>query len=211
MKDSFITYMYNNIVLVLFFMWLIISAIFEYENLVFFIGFFILFMSALMYGFFLNLYIKKKYGKINYYDDSPQPLSSMIKILLSKNYKVTDVKKIDFMTYDLKEAYDYMKSATTKMIDSNKNIELNIIGYGKKEECKNNNISLSCFPISKKITEHKNLIYMNDEKVFLWYEPNHKTEKGKHYFQHGGYFIEPSEKALNSIEKEISIFKKELD
>jgi len=118
------------------------------------------------------------------------------------------IKKIDFISYDLNQSCSYIKPMLKKIVLLNSKISINIIGYGDSDSCRRmNEKNLTYFPIKTKLDEHKNLIYMNDGKVFLWYEPSHKIENGIHHFKGGGYFLNPKAEVLQEIEKYIKELK----
>lgn len=211
MKIDLKKYMYGNEALILFLVWFTISNVFNFTNLVFFTGIFVLLIGIFVFRYLKTSNMKKKYSSdLSYYYFSPQPITSMVDALYVENYKAKDIKKIDFIAYDLAESCNYGQKKISKIIASNKNVEINIIGHGDKEHCINSEShanNLSYFPINEKKTEHKNLIYMNDGRTFLWYEPYHKIENGEHFFKKGGYFLEPSKKVLESIEEDINNLK----
>lgn len=206
-------YVYNNEVLILFLLWFAISNIFNFTNLIFFMGIFFLLAVVFIIRYYQNNGMKKKFiSNISYYYMFPRPITSMMDALSLEGYTVQDIKKIDFMAYSLSETCNYGYKKISKIVESNQNIKINIIGYGKNNDCPSekkyiNNIEY--FPTNNKRTEHKNLIYMNDNKTFLWYEPYHKIENEKHDFKRkGGYFLKPNQKVLETIEEDIASLKK---
>lgn len=213
-KNSIILYVRNNLVLVVSFVWLMISGLFSFTDLSFFIGVFVLTIFFSIYFYSLTSRVSKKYAlngsSIDRYS-CPAPLTSIFNSLKMRDYTVMDINKIDFMAHNLTQSCKYGERAITKMIQSNSNIQLNIVGHGTSMECKEKNKehinNVFYFATKKENTEHKNLIYMNDGKTFLWYEPYHTIENGQHNFKEGGYFVEPSEKTIDSITKEFSKLK----
>jgi hypothetical protein len=120
---------------------------------------------------------------------------SMIKAISSKGYKANNIEKIGFISYDLAQSCKYIKPMLNSIINVNKSIQINMIGYGDKESCKNlNKPNPYYFSIREKIKEHKNIAYTNDGKFFLPYDPSYKIENNMHYFKDKSYFIEPIKK-----------------
>jgi len=206
-------YKNSNIIWFSFLSWMIISGILNINNYVYFMGNIVLLSLFIVLMIILKITkmnISQEYGKILYSYNNPTPISSMVDALSLKGYKSSNVKQIDFMSYDLKESCQYMKTFIPIIINDNDDISINIIGYGSKEDCQSlSNKNLSYFPTNDRIEKHKNLIYMKNGETFLWYEPSHKIENGKHYFKNGGYFIEPKEEVLKSIKKEITSLKEQ--
>lgn len=202
---------YNDVIFYSFLVWILLSGGLQVDNSIFLIGNFVLF-SLFVFGIVYKQYyvvkISKQYGKVLASYTDPKPFTSMINAISKAGYSAKDIKKIDFISYDLEQSCDYIKPILSKIVKVNSKININIIGYGDKDSCQSiNSDSLIYFPIKKKLEEHKNLVYMNDNRVFLWYEPSHKIVDGSHYFKGGGYFLDPTKSVLEDIENYIQELK----
>jgi len=201
----------NDVVFYSFLIWILISGGLKVDNFIFWIGNFTLlslFFIGLLYSKYLSYLISKQYGKVlsNYND--PKPFTSMINAISKAGYKANDIKEIDFISYDLNQSCNYIKPIAKRLVSTNDTIKINIIGYGDKASCQDiSNDNLNYFPLDIRLSEHKNLVYMDDGTTFLWYEPNHKIKDNTHYFKGGGYFIEPAKDSLVEIESYISSLK----
>lgn len=208
---NLLNFKFNDIIFYSFLVWILISGGLSVDNFIFWSGNFTLF-GLFVFGM-LNMKYKERqisiqYGKVIASYADPKPFTSMINAISKEGYTANSIKEIDFISYDLKQSCDYIKPMLKKIVSANTEIHINIIGYGDINSCKSiEESNLTYFPIENKLDEHKNLIYMKDGKVFLWYEPSHKIENGIHYFKGGGYFLNPKTEVLKDIENYIGELK----
>lgn len=194
-----------------FFVWLIIASFFHINDFYFNIGVIGLVVYLFIYLYKLNKVkknIELKFGKVLYNYNQPKPFTTMLSSAYQEGYRLKDIEKIDFISYDLNESYKYIEPLIKKIVKKNQYINIDFIGYANQQDCINKQYdNINFFYTKKQLSEHKNLIYMKNGKIFLWYEPSHKIKNGKHYFENGGYFIEPKNNVLNDIEIEIKKYK----
>ena len=201
----------NNLIYLSFFIWIAISSLFKLSDELFFSGIYVVGIINLLYILYLQKLkkdISKRFGTIKYDIVSPKPFTSMIAGLNRNGYKIEDIKKIEFMSYDLNQSCAYIKPLIDKIILKNSDIEIDFIGFGDKDSCDNlKHKNIRYFYTDKQISEHKNLIYLKNGEVLLWYEPYHKIVNNRHHFKKGAYLISPKDTILENIKKEIDDWK----
>ncbi|NPA11263.1 MAG: hypothetical protein GXO62_03380 [Epsilonproteobacteria bacterium] len=112
-----------------------------------------------IYGKLIDAYKKR---------ENPKPFTSLL-LLLEKNG--IKPKYMKLMAYDLNKAYEYFKNLDIKAPKLN----VEIYAYGEEEKELNiGNANIKFIPIKNKLETHINLIYDENDDLYVYYEPFHK-------------------------------------
>lgn len=149
--------------------------------------------------------IVEQFGIICTRYSNPTPIKTMLTAILENGYDIADISNLDMMSYDLNHSCEYLanNNAIKLLKTKNQNVQISIKGHSASDvlpECD----GVKLIKTQKRLTEHKNLITMNDGKMFLWYEPYHEIKNSKHLFIDGAFLIEINSQAADNLKKEFA-------
>ena len=122
---------------------------------------------------------------------NPTPGKSMLDSITKQGYDYDDIKEIYLMSYSLK--HQYLIKSEFANIMKEKTFKLNIFsGHSAtkdinliKKSYKNVDITI----LDYYLTEHYNIIIMNDDSALIWYEPSHIVKNQNDILTNGGYLF----------------------
>ena len=100
-----------------------------------------------------------------------------------------DIELIELMCYFIDEKY--ISDTVNYFIRLNPNIKITVTGAKENKNCVlDDNDNVTYTETDDPITEQFNYIKTKRGSKYVWYEPSHVIEDGKHYIRSGAYFAE---------------------
>ena len=128
---------------------------------------------------------------------NPTPGKSMLDSIARQGYEPEDIKEIYMMSYSLK--HQYLIKSEFANIMKNINFKLHLYSYSEDSAKQDINFIHSFYKdvniklLDYHLIEHYNIILMNDDRVFIWYEPDHIVKHQKDILTSGGYLFVSSD------------------
>lgn len=154
---------------------------------------FLFFTGLLIEKYSRSLKYRNKLGLASFANSTlnPTPGQSLLDAIIKQGYSVKDIKNMYVMAYTLNHDYLTNSSFAKKM----KEVDFNFYLYSKivssEDKLKIEDFYKHAIVEASDIEliEHYNVIEMNNNKTFVWYEPSHIVIDGKDILEEGGYLF----------------------